>query len=357
MADVVPLHSRSKGEELLMQYRHLLDSDQHFEFIPLDHLEMLREVIDASLRPARLADVGKAVALLVASYKIPGNLEDRPTFTMMMISDLATYPVDILDKASRRARRTIKWLPSIAEMVEICDDLVAARRQTLLTVEEMISRHRRGREKAERQRQFEEQAARISALYGDKVALSPREIELATFLRPIMHWPIGKMFAWHECLDRGEPWAARFCSRLALVARAQCLEGAYCSEDYVQIRREHTVALAELVIADEAAARRQVAYMEAGNIKGRFMSTSESDLETAIQAIEAAAWSDRGIFEGDLSDLSALGPFVQDERFGLGPVPPSPSLNFQEDPQQSAAALKHATEVFEAQRLARPSDK
>jgi hypothetical protein len=126
----------------------------------------------------------------------------------------------------------------------------------------------------------------------------------------------------------------------------------------VLIRREHTVALAELVIADEAAARRQVADMEAGNIEGSLLPRSESDLDTAIAAIEAAAWSDRGIFEGDdLSDLSAPGPFLRDERFGLGPVPDVSSLNYKEDPEQVAAALKHAAEVFRAQTLAGPSGK
>jgi hypothetical protein len=199
MSNVIALQSRSKGDELLKQYRHLLDSDQYFELIPPDHLSMLREVIDASLRPGQLADVGKAVALLVASFKVPGNLEDRPTFTRMMISDLATYPVDILVEASRRARRKFEWLPSIAEMVEICHQLVGARRQTLRTVDQMIERHHQRQERVEQEarsrRQREEQAARISALHGDKVGVSPRDIELATFLRPIMHWPIGKMFA------------------------------------------------------------------------------------------------------------------------------------------------------------------
>jgi hypothetical protein len=351
------LQSRPKGEALVKQYRHLLISDETVKLIPPDHLSMLREVIDASLRPAPLADVGKAVAVLVGSFKVPGNLEDPPTFTRLMISDLATYPGDILDEASRRARRTFKWLPSIAEMVEICDELLLERRKTLLTVERMITLHRWRQEKAEEdarsRQQLEEQAARISALHGDKVAVSPRDIELATFLRPIMHWPIGKLFPWHECLDRGELWAARFCSRLALVERARRCE------DHEWIRREHTVALAELVIADEAAARRQVADMEADNIKGRLLPGSAADLGAAIAAIEAAAWGDRGIFEGD---LSAPGPFLQDERFGLRPVPPSPSLNVKEDPQQAAAPLKHAAEVFRAQEennrlLARSSDK
>jgi hypothetical protein len=82
--------------------------------------------------------------------------------------------------------------------------------------------------------------------------------------------------------------------------------------------------------------------------------------EVALTSEQRATlrWAERGIFEGDDSDLSALGPFVQDgRRFGLGPAPDIARLNSKEDPQQVAAALKHAAEVFRAQTLAGPSDK
>jgi hypothetical protein len=132
------------------------------------------------------------------------------------------------------------------------------------------------------------------------------------YLRPIIRRPSGEMFAWHESLDRGELWAARHCRRLALVARAQPCE------DNVLIRCEHTVALAELVIADETAATRQVEDMEAGNIKDRLpLPESPDPLASALFAIEAAAWRERGIFESDLSaarDHTPTSSFEKNQR-------------------------------------------
>jgi hypothetical protein len=314
---------------------------------------MLRESIEASLKPAPLADIRKAVAVLVASFKIPSNLEDPPMFTRLMINDLAIYAADILDEAIRRARRTFKWLPSIAEMVEICDQLVGERRSWLRTADQMMGEHHRRREKAEREdhgrRLREEQAARIRALHGDAVAVSPDEIELATYLRPIMHWPIGKIFAWHECLDRGELWAARHCRRLALAERARR------AELKGLIPPGRSAVIARLAMVDEPAARWKLVD-EIGDdplakqvVDHAPCSAEEGpDFNAAVMELEAAAWKERGIFEGD---LTLPGPLVQNDRFNerFGPAPAA-TLNFKEDPQQTAAALKRAKEVLQLQR-------
>ena len=68
------------------------------------------------------------------------------------------------------------------------------------------------------------------------------------------------------------------------------------------------------------------------------------DFDHAVVQLEATAWEERGIFEGD---LTLPGPLVQNERFG--PVPAA-TLNFKEDPEKTAAALKRAKEVLELQR-------
>jgi hypothetical protein len=352
MADVVVI---PKGAELHEQLRHLFEASGEIgadsQLIAPDHLSMLRESIDASLKPAPLADIRKAVAVLVASFKIPSNLEDPPMFTRLMINDLAMYPADILDEASRRARRMFKWLPSIAEMVEICDQLVGERRSWLRTADQMMEEHHRRREKAEREdhgrRLRDEQAARIRALHGDAVAVSPDEIELATYLRPIMRWPIGKMFAWHESLHRGELWAARLCRRLALAERAKR------AEVKGLIPPGRAAAIATLVLIDESATRSKFSD-EIGEdpfVGSRLESLRNPtpcfdgpEFSAAVMEIEAAAWTERGIFEGD---LSSPGPLVQNERFG--PLPDA-KLFDAEDPQQVAAELKHAAEVIRAQR-------
>jgi hypothetical protein len=354
MADtgtVIALPRRPQDVELLERYRYLLalpgDINQHSQLIEPDHLAILREAIDANLRPAPLEKIRKAVALIVASFKIPSNLEDPPTFTRLMINDLAVYPADILNKAISHARRTFKWLPSIAEIVEICDQLVDERRSWLRTVDRMMEEHHRRRRKVEQEEnercRREELAARIRALHGDAVAVSPEEIELACFLRPLMHWPIGKIFAWRESLDRGELWAARHCRRLALVERARR------AESKGLIPPGHAIAIARLAMLDTPAARWKLAdeigedpFSERDVDLPRCPVQKNPDFDHAVVQLEATAWEERGIFEGDLT----LPPLVQNERFG--PVPAC-MLNFKEDPEQTAAALKRAAEVLRDQ--------
>jgi hypothetical protein len=356
MADVViALPRRPHGMQLLELYGHLLepsgDFNEHSQLIAPGCLSKLREAIDASLRPAPLEEIRKAVAVIVASFKIPSNLEDPPTFTRLMINDLAMYPADILGEAISHARRTFKWLPSIAEMVEICDQLLGKRRSLLCTADRMMEEHHRRRQKAEREdhgrRLREEQAARIRALYGDAVAVSPDEIKLATYFRPIMHWPIGKMFAWHESLNRGELWAARLCRRLALAERAKR------AEVKGLIPPGRAAAIVTLVLVDESATRSKFAdeigedpFVECclESLRNPITSFEGPKFSAAVMEIEAAAWAERGIFEGD---LTLPGPLVQNERFG--PVPAA-TLNFKEDPEKTAAALKRAKEVLQLQR-------
>jgi hypothetical protein len=81
-----------------------------------------------ALAPATRDEVAGRVALLVRCFKAADNLDDPQTFVDAMIEELSSYPKDVLDEAIRVARRTLKWSPSIAEMVEICDKLMKPRR-------------------------------------------------------------------------------------------------------------------------------------------------------------------------------------------------------------------------------------
>jgi hypothetical protein len=155
MADIIEL--RPKGTELLERYRYLLKQAEEMwwpgnaipELIPLDDLPALRGLIEASLRPASWDEVGKATAVLLGSFKIGADLlEHRPTFALAMKAELARYPADILDQTIKRARRDPKFrfVPSIGEMVEICDKLLGERRELLGGVNWMEQEHRRRRE-------------------------------------------------------------------------------------------------------------------------------------------------------------------------------------------------------------------
>src|SRR6185437_15544952 len=115
-----PCHPQKRTGALWFQHQ-LDEVDEYSQLIPLDHLSMLDEVIEASLKPAARADLAKAVAVLSASFKVG----------------------DVLERAIIQARRTIKWLPSIAEMIAICNELFDERRSQLYIVQWMIGEHRR----------------------------------------------------------------------------------------------------------------------------------------------------------------------------------------------------------------------
>ena len=97
-------------------------------------------------------------------------------------------------------------------------------------------------------------------------------------------------------------------------------------------------------MVDEPAARSAIDALPVQSLQHPIACDEQLDFSTAISEIEAAAWAERGIFEGD---LTLPGPLVQNERFG--PVPAA-TLNFKEDPEKTAAALKRAKEVLELQR-------
>src|SRR3981081_2527895 len=88
--------------------------------IPDEHLPALRREIVATITAAPLDAVKQAIAVLIGSFKRADVVENPKIFVKAMQAELAGYPADVLDDAIVQARRTIKWVPAIAEMVEIC---------------------------------------------------------------------------------------------------------------------------------------------------------------------------------------------------------------------------------------------
>jgi hypothetical protein len=82
--------------------------------------------------------------VLAGSFKLGSSVEDPEIFVSGMIEELAGYPADILETAIRHARRTLRCLPAIAEMVKICEDLVSDRRRQLAALERIEAQRRRG---------------------------------------------------------------------------------------------------------------------------------------------------------------------------------------------------------------------
>ena len=270
MADVVALRKAKDGAQLLEQYSHLLkrtdEVDEYSQLIPLDHLSILNEVIEASLKPAARADLAKAVALLFASFKVGDVLEDRPAFTRLMIAELAVYPTDILERAIIQARRTIKWLPSIAEMIAICNEFFDERGSQLYIVQRMIGEHRRrldvaasrtaeaerkAKREQERKAHLQKIEMRARERFGDDGPL-PGDIQLADSISNSEVSRGGKRISWQAALAAGELWAAKFSRLMGLAARLrQALEQGRISWD-------RALAIAKMIPTDEANARSQI---------------------------------------------------------------------------------------------------
>jgi hypothetical protein len=102
---------------------------------------------------------------LFGSFKVAGVVLDPDAFTAAMNAELAEFPVDVLQDAVRHARRTLKWLPSIAEMIEICKEVGFPRRDQLNIAKQMEREHRRraelAAEREERARKNAELEARM----------------------------------------------------------------------------------------------------------------------------------------------------------------------------------------------------
>jgi hypothetical protein len=253
-------------------------------------LPALRKQAEAALRPASCLEVAQIVALLGASFKSADVFEDRNAFGLAMIEELGDCPADVLHEAMRTARRTLKWFPSIAEIVTICDGLMAGRRADLHTISRIEHEHarrqaeqeRRRAEEAEAQRRVAELQARIRRRFGEE-APTPDDIELACAARPIFYRD-GVLATILGALDEGEPWAATLCRRLALAWRAKRAAGKGL------VDAERAVAIAQLAIGDEAQARRQLEQIEAAPVVPiAIIDSSSADFRSVIDAILAAA--------------------------------------------------------------------
>jgi hypothetical protein len=193
--------------------------------IPFDR----RERLEASLRPAKLSAAQAAVAALTKSLAILPSIQDPPAFKQIMAEHLAPYPHDVLLTAVKQAIADFKDMPSIKEMLEICEALMKPRRAELRALEQAED-ERRAHEQAERewQRQAAERAAadrrwcvdlqaRFAAIAG-RDAPDLDDVERATRLKPTL-LRAGWRLRWGEVIDETPRAAVTLCKRLAEIDR------------------------------------------------------------------------------------------------------------------------------------------
>lgn len=298
MGEVISLPQRIKPLEIGWSDRHALQDpgsiDGYSELLPIERLGSLRHQIQQSLKPASRTDISMAVAVLAASFKIGNVLEDRGAFAMAMIEELAGYPVDVIDTAIRTARRTLSWLPSIAEMVALCDAAINPRHRWLQSIDRMEGEHQRRRAELEaaarrehrRQELFEKLETKAREIFGDNAPF-PGDIELAGELRTTVCLRQGCVVSWLVALGDGEPWAVEYCRKLALVARLRR------ASTRGSIPVERAIAIAELAAHDEEDARRQIEELEEGNTVVHLPERQRPPkFEAAVAAIQASVGLD-----------------------------------------------------------------
>jgi len=97
-----------------------------------ERLPALRAALEAALEPADLESTRKRAVLLLGSFKVADGLLSNPEiFVRGLTEELAQFPGDVQDNVIRKLRRTCRWLPSIGEVVECCEELMCGRREAL----------------------------------------------------------------------------------------------------------------------------------------------------------------------------------------------------------------------------------
>jgi hypothetical protein len=185
--------------------------------IPLDP----KKRIEASLRPADLSEAQAAVAVLAKALPIMPSIQDPPAFKAIMAERLASYPHDVLLAAVNQAINDFKQMPSIHEMIELCESLVEPRRAGLRAIQRAED-ERRAREldaanRAERAAANRRWCVDLQARLGD-VTLD--DIERATGLQPCL-WRAGMAVTWDQFADEDPRAAAKLCRQLAEIDRSE----------------------------------------------------------------------------------------------------------------------------------------
>jgi hypothetical protein len=233
--------------------------------IPLDP----KKRPEAAVRLADLSEAQEAVAILVKALPIMPSIQDPPAFKAIMAERLAPYPTDVLVAAVRKAIDDFKAMPSIHEMLELCEGLIEPRRAELRALEAAQRREQQAAEverKAQREQEREayRQAdldrlrkleARARERLGDDGPL-PGDVELADSLSGRNVYRAGTPVSWQAALAAGERWAVQYCRQIALAARV------IRAHEHGKISWANALPAVKLIVADEAGARRWIEEKE-----------------------------------------------------------------------------------------------
>lgn len=114
----------------------------------------LRREVDAACAPISVDELRSTISRLVSSFPQKRDSDDRGLI-LAYAEFLAEYPVDVVDAARREVVRRCRFMPSVAELVDVCEELVEPRRMALSGLKFVAVERERRRKTAERDK-FEE---------------------------------------------------------------------------------------------------------------------------------------------------------------------------------------------------------
>lgn len=136
--------------------------DRHSRLPTVNEETALRRELVAANAPIALDDLERAVARLVASYPQRGPADVRG-YVLAVAEHLGEYPVDVVEATCREIVRNCKFLPTVAELVEIAEPRVERRRFALRAVQMITAERERRRQAEEEERERREANARYTA--------------------------------------------------------------------------------------------------------------------------------------------------------------------------------------------------
>lgn len=207
------------------------------QLVPQNEIAALRSLIEQQLQPALSRYQVQVLSVLLQSYPqhTPAHVQE---YLGALIEETREYGEVVLYQAAREIRRTRKFLPTIAEVREVCDLIVKQQHTRLLALRQM-ERDYAEAEKARLEREAEERAreadtAHLAAVYGDGAPTSETFEAAKEFL---WRWGFGegaingmdKVSAWKEALfsDEGCQAAATICHEAAAWCRSYRAERSY----------------------------------------------------------------------------------------------------------------------------------
>jgi hypothetical protein len=230
-----------------------------------EQLPALRAAIESDLEAAGYDEAHKFAKYLATLFRIGDNLAEPKMFLHGVAEETAAYPLAVLKAAVSQLRRRHSWMPSIAEICNVCDEHVAPLKNRLTAVtaiERETARRQKEQHSLSLGQRTEQRRAHFYQWLTDRLGAEAPELHDCRYAWAAITHMIGDTAAksWKLAMDRAERWAAKAARFMGIVGRGLELESQR-RIDLLQLQ-----AIARAAALDEALARSCIADIAAGRI-------------------------------------------------------------------------------------------